>query len=125
MIQKLKTSIVILSLIAGLYTVLVPWAAQAAPITPGPCKSGYAHPLDDKGDPLASCSKIITSKEAKTLCPSGFVDDKDKTKCLPLGSNPAALKDNPIVKDLNVIVNVLAGLVGIAIVGAIIFGGIQ
>ncbi len=32
---------------------------------------------------------------------------------------------NPIVKDLNIFINILAGLVGVVIVGVIIFGGIQ
>ena len=128
MIRKLKTSIVILSLIAGLYTVLVPRVALAAPTTPGPCKSGYAHPLDNKGDPLPGCSIKKTPGE----CPSGDVDGRDATKCQPLGNLSeecpkrwGVCANNPIVKDLNLIVNVLTGLAGVAIVGAIILGGIQ
>lgn len=35
------------------------------------------------------------------------------------------VKGNPIVKDLNDIINVLAGLVGVVVVGVIILGGIQ
>jgi hypothetical protein len=37
----------------------------------------------------------------------------------------ACVKSNPIVKDLNSIVNVLSGLVGVVVVGVIILGGIQ
>ncbi len=33
--------------------------------------------------------------------------------------------DNPIVKDINMFINFLAGLVGVVVVGSVIFGGIQ
>ncbi len=35
------------------------------------------------------------------------------------------LQTNPIVKDLNTVVNFLSGLVGVVVVGVIILGGIQ
>lgn len=35
------------------------------------------------------------------------------------------LADNPIVKDINQIVNFLAAVVGVAVVGSLIWGGIQ
>lgn len=39
--------------------------------------------------------------------------------------NEACLKKNPIVGNLNNIIDVLAGLVGVVVVGTIILGGIQ
>jgi hypothetical protein len=33
--------------------------------------------------------------------------------------------NNPIIKDINLFVNILSGLIGIAVVGSIILGGIQ
>lgn len=130
MIQKLKTLIIALSLVVGLYTILTPQTAQALE----PCKEGYAHPLDASGNPLEGCSKKITPKEAKTVCPSGKaglkINDKtDTTKCQPLGNTcdqkTGVCSDNPIVATLNTIVKFLSGLVGVVIVGVIIFGGIQ
>ncbi len=64
-------------------------------------------------------------------CASGQVDPKDNTKCVPLGNvcagktDQKCLQDNPIVKDLNIIVSFLSGLVGVIVVGVIILGGIQ
>ena len=67
-------------------------------------------------------------------CASGKLMDNPKYKsdneepkkiCLPLGAKPTDLKDNPIVKNINNIVDVLAGLVGVVVVGTIILGGIQ
>ncbi len=40
-------------------------------------------------------------------------------------SSSGVPSDNPIVKDINMIVNFLAGLVGVVVVGSIIYGGIQ
>lgn len=61
-------------------------------------------------------------------CLSGqvlMIGGKPSSKCELLGNSPGALKDNPIVGDLNTIVNVLAGLVGVVVVGSIILGGVQ
>ncbi|MBI2592194.1 hypothetical protein HYW36_01835 [Candidatus Saccharibacteria bacterium] len=76
--------------------------------------------VSEKG-PLAgkACKKLESD------CPSGKVSKEDDTKCLPLGSNPVELQDNPIVKKINDVVNVLSGLVGVVVVGMIILGGIQ
>lgn len=59
------------------------------------------------------------------------VDPKDPTQCAPLGngcngnSAQTCLKNNKIVKDINTIVNFLAALIGIVVIGVIILGGVQ
>jgi hypothetical protein len=59
------------------------------------------------------------------------VDPQDPTQCAPLGNgcngNTAntCFTKNPIVKDINIIVDFLAALVGIVVIGTIILGGIQ
>ncbi len=52
--------------------------------------------------------------------------DPNCSKTNPTNANlNQCLKVNPIVKDLNDIVNVLSGLVGVVVVGVIILGGVQ
>ena len=130
MTQKLKILIVILSLVAGLYTVLVPQVALADTTPPEPCEAGYAYPLDSQGNPLEGCAKI----QSDGKCPSGHAYKRppatnDITKCIPPGSsdlpNAGDISKNPIVGRLNTIVKVLSGLVGVVVVGVIILGGIQ
>lgn len=126
MIQKLKTSVVVLTMAAGLSSVFIPVAASADTAPLPACPTGYDHPLDANGKPLVEgCSKDKLPGE----CPSGAVDGKDPTKCKPLGNScdqkTGICSGNPIVEDLNKIVNVLAGLVGVVVVGSIILGGIQ
>ncbi len=71
-------------------------------------------------------------------CPSGHIqtnpdaatDPNAPAKiCVPLGNGcdqrTGICANNPIVQDLNKIVNVLSGLVGVVVVGTIILGGIQ
>lgn len=48
---------------------------------------------------------------------AGNVGPREPTSTVPA--------NNPIVKDINIFINFLAGLVGIVVVGAIILGGIQ
>jgi len=125
MFQKLKISAILISLMTGLAAIFIPVPTFAAPES---CETGYAHPKDASGKDLEGCSKVITKAEAKTVCPSGFRDEGDTTKCLPLGSKvneQSKLSDNPIVKNINKIVGILAGLVGVVVVGTIILGGIQ
>lgn len=122
MTQKLKILIVAIIMAAPLggllSTGLVSAADPATTLKPSDCPPPSAV---SKIGPTAGqvCKKVPAD------CPSGKVDKDDDSKCLPLGSNPVALKDNLIVQDLNKIVNVLSGLVGVVVVGTIILGGIQ
>ena len=46
--------------------------------------------------------------------------------CAADKANPThCLSHNPIINDLNIVVNVLSGLVGVVVVGSIILGGVQ
>jgi hypothetical protein len=45
--------------------------------------------------------------------------------CVPGTTNQPDLQSNPIVQDINLVVNFLSALVGVVIVGSIIWGGIQ
>src|SRR3990167_6061513 len=68
--------------------------------------------------PLAIAVEPPTNLEASDCkIPSGKIDPKDDTKCVQLGAKKVDLKDNPIVKNINKIVGVLAGLVGVVVVG--------
>ena len=109
MAQKLKTTLLIICTIFLLGS-LLPASADAASQTsktPADCASG----------------KIQDNPKA--------VDDKDAPAkiCLPLGNDCSKkigiCSDNPIIRNLNTIVNVLSGLVGVVVVGTIILGGIQ
>lgn len=51
-------------------------------------------------------------------------DPCNQTSPTSTGVN-ACVKSNPIIKDLNAIVGVLSGVVGVVVVGVIILGGIQ
>ena len=93
MIQKLKTTLVILALSLSLSSFLLPTIASAIPADAPP------------GGGASSSSTLGNGCAGKT-----------GQKCL---------QDNPIVKDLNIIVGFLSGLVGVVVVGVIILGGIQ
>lgn len=93
MIQKLKTTLVILALSLSLSSFLLPAIASAVPAdTPSGGSAGSSSTLGN------GCT------------------DKNRQQCL---------QDNPIVKDLNIVVTFLSGLVGVVVVGVIILGGIQ
>lgn len=74
--------------------------------------SGVCHPEANGGQPLTADQ--LSSCEACNKAGQS-IDATTKT----------CLKQNVIVKDLNLIVNVLAGLVSIVSIGVIILGGIQ
>jgi len=126
MIPKIKSlTIIAITALSVVGFFFVPLAIAVEPPTkleasdckiPGVKESG----VSEKG-PLAgkACKKL------KADCSSGEIDPKDDTKCVPLGAKKVDLKDNPIVKNINKIVGVLAGLVGVVVVGTIILGGIQ
>jgi hypothetical protein len=103
------------------------------------------------GAPTASAAVCTGSQTPATAncdpakravdCPSGVVDPKDASKCVPLGTNcntttktcvkcdinttQTCLQKNPIVTDLNIVVGFLSALVGIVVIGMIMVGGIQ
>lgn len=111
MIQKLKTAFVVLLMIFTASSFFVPQAEAARKPNPEP----------------SSCASGKTQKN-----PDAAKDENAPAKiCVPLGSNTdcnnkTGLCDkNPIVRNLNNIIDVLSGLVGVAVVGVIILGGIQ
>lgn len=93
MIQKLKTTLVILALSLSLSGFLLPAIASAVPADA------------PQGGSAGSSSTLGNGCAGKT-----------GQKCL---------QENPIVKDLNIVVGFLSGLVGVVVVGVIILGGIQ
>ena len=124
MAQKLKTIILSLSSLLFLGSVFL-FAPTAQAIT---CPYGSTHPKDANGD--AIIGKCDTIKKPIN-CSTGLVDPNDSTKCTTVGSgcdNKSAadcLSTNPIVKYLNVIVDVLSVAVGLVVIAMIIIGGIQ
>lgn len=62
----------------------------------------------------AQASDPGTNPPTSTVC-----NNQDPT------SLQSCLKQNPIIKDINTIVNILGGLVGILTIGSLIFAGIQ
>lgn len=124
MINKIKIiaaiSIVSLSFLGFFIPATVDAVTTQTPLTDADCKPlGVSKIGPFAGPPPTACKKNPAD------CPSGKFDPKDDSKCLPLGSSPVALKDNPIIGDLNLITNVLAALVGVVVVGTIILGGVQ
>jgi uncharacterized membrane protein YraQ (UPF0718 family) len=99
--QKLKQKLKLLSL------TLLTLAALAAPISvmaaTDPC-----HPENNNppGQPLTQ-NQLQSCEACNQTCLSN------------------SLQKNPIVRDLDIIVNFLSGLVGIVVVGTLILGGIQ
>jgi hypothetical protein len=99
--QKLKQKLKLLSL------TLLTLAALAAPISvmaaTDPC-----HPENDNppGQPLTQ-NALQSCESCNQTCLSD------------------SLHKNPIVKDLDIFVNFLSGLIGIVVVGMLIMGGIQ
>lgn len=122
MTQKLKILIVAIIMAAPLggllYTAPVSAADPAATIDCGSIGVSKKGPTKGK-----------VCKKDPAACLSGKVDKKDDSKCLQIGNScdktTGICSNNPIVKDLNAIVNVLSGLVGVVVVGTIILGGIQ
>lgn len=109
MIQKLKTAFVVLLIIFTASSFFMPQAEAAPKPNPEPssCASG----------------KLIDNPEAKPD------NELPKKICKPLGNEcskkTGICSDNPIVRNLNNIVKVLSGLVGVVVVGTIVLGGIQ
>lgn len=79
----------------------------------------YAVPCNPDTDLNCSCSS--------QGCDTGNSAPVQKKDTLGNGCDKklGICSDNPIVKDLNIIVGFLSGLVGVVVVGVIILGGIQ
>jgi hypothetical protein len=131
--------------LAGLYlpvTALVASVSVAAAVQPATncpgavdptdpslcaCPANFDHPIDANGNKTSDCVAIKTAAG----CPSGKVDAKDHTKCVEVGnecnglSQDKCLASDPIVHDLNLVVNFLSALVGVVVVAVIVLGGIQ
>ncbi len=138
MVQKLKTLILLITAFTGLAAIMpAPPAHADTTLKPSDCPSRKISTQDPSKCAvdlkLCSSRKALKTDDSVCVklasdCPSGKVD---KNKCLPLGNgcvgktDQKCLQDNPIVKDLNTIVNFLSGLVGGVVVGVIILGGIQ
>lgn len=84
-------------------------------------QSAYAVPCDPNTDLHCNCSS--------GGCDTGTTAPVQKKSNLGNGcvgkTGQECLQSNPIVKDLNTIVNFLSGLVGVVVVFVIILGGIQ
>ena len=109
-----------------LFTALVSADDPATTLKPSDCPP----PPPSAGVSVIGPNKGEVCKKDPADCLSGKVDKKvDDSKCVPLGNScdqkTGICTGNPIVKDLNEIVNVFSGLVGVVVVGTIILGGIQ
>lgn len=114
MIQKAKTVFVVSLMIFIAFSFFMPAPQAEAARKPNPEPSSCAS------------GKIMDNPEFKSD------NEEPKKICLPLGNDcpkfankTGICSDNPIVKNLNTIVDVLSGLVGVVVVGVIILGGIQ
>lgn len=125
MTQKLKILIIAITMAVPLggFLITAPVSADSPATTLKPSDCPPPPPSAGVSEIGPNAGKVC--KKDPAACHSGQRDPKDDSKCLALGSNRVALKDNPIVKDLNKIVGVLSGLVGVVVVGVIILGGIQ
>lgn len=108
MLRKIKILMIGLGIAGALITLASSAAVQA----------------DDWGKDAAQSSGSSTS--ASDSCHSDTTDQQTNCRnCQQGGSAQDCLGSNPIVKDINLIVDVLAGLVGVVAVVMIVVGGIQ
>ena len=129
MIKKIKTvcAVLFIFIVAN----LVFWPAISFADEPPTLKDSNCAPMKlSQVGPLKGEACRKNPNECLDVNNDGKYDNKDlssrdDTKCAALGSKKIALAKNPIVTWLNGIVNVLAGLVGVVVVGTIILGGIQ
>lgn len=91
------------ALLLSLGTILTPVLASAAPTQCNDTNNNC-----NGGQPSGT---TVTDSSVGNVCAN-----KTDQQCL---------KENPIIKDLNIIVGFLSGLVGVVVVGTIIMGGIQ
>jgi len=127
MLRKIKIPVLVVAII---FAALLSYGLSAARVSADTavCLSGYDHPLGADGKtPTSDCAAIKTAKG----CPSGKVDPTDHTKCVEVGnecnglSQDECLASDPIVHDLNLVVNFLSALVGVVVLAVIVLGGIQ
>jgi len=136
MAQKLKTFLFVLTILAS-FALTAGQGAQALVSAGG--GSGGGSSATDNTVSTGGCTngevKSTTTGDCAPLkkasdCSVG-VDPRDPTQCAPLGNGcngntaETCLKKNKIVVDINTIVNFLAALIGIVVIGVIILGGIQ
>ncbi len=115
MLKKIK--IALTTSIVSLLFVGTAQAAFAASAVVDPC-----HPENYGGKPLPAAQ--LTSCQACTN--AGLKPDiNNPNDTNNNGAIVTCVKNNVIVNDINNIVNVLSGIVGIVVVGTIILGGIQ
>ena len=98
------------------------------------CPANFDHPLDANGSKTSDCVADRLSGDCSGSVTSSNktgIDPTDPTKCAPVGDACKGLKQSeclasdPIVKDLNLVVNFLSALVGVVVVVVIVLGGIQ
>ena len=102
--EKIITRI---KLLGGL--LLLPLAISGT-VLAAPVLQGGGNAVVGNGIPISS------NCQSSAVANSTNVDTAEVNTCL---------HDSPIVKDLNVLVDFLSGVVGVAVVGTIVFGGIQ
>lgn len=128
MIPKIKTLSKGFLAIVFLGMLFIPTHSSAADtLKPSDCPgTGLSTVGPFKGPPPTACKKDPANcYGGKLNIYNSDPKQNDDTKCQPLGNGSGDITKNPIVGDLNLIVNVLAGLVGVVVVGTIILGGVQ
>lgn len=94
--------------------------ATALPVN----QTAYAVPCNPDTD--LNCDPSRCTSQGCDTGNSAPVQKKDALGNGCVGkTDQQCLQENPIVKDLNIIVGFLSGLVGVVVVGVIILGGIQ
>jgi len=132
MIQKIKTIVAISIVLLSFGGFLLPLKAAATTQPQQSLTNADCAPLKVSQTPPL---KGLACQKDPATCPGyspshkDVIDPKDDTKCIELGNacgqKTGICSDNSIIKDLNTIVGVLSGLVGVVVVGVIILGGIQ
>lgn len=129
MAQKLKTLIITAVIFLTVGWLFMPSVTNAATCSTNPDGTLNADCCPTTGVSQVGPNAGKACKKDPAGCPSGQIDPKDDTKCVALGNScnqkTGVCKTNPIIGDLQLILNVLAALVGVAVVGTIILGGVQ
>ena len=103
--QKIKKLFILLTALTAL--LMMPAAALAAVI-----------PGEQQAIPSANPQSQPSSTQT-------IKSDTLGNDCPKFANKTGICSDNPIIRNLNTVVNVLSGLVGVVVVGTIILGGIQ
>lgn len=122
MILKIKLGL-IFAVFLCLSTLFLPSVAFSASVSPA-CQQFVdktsSVPAEKQAD-VVRC-ETQTPKNCKGIDRTTDKGEDHFTQCL---TNGTLSSDNPIIKDLNKIVNFLSALVAIVVIGSIIVGGIQ